>query len=69
MTTELKRELEKLEAVRTRYQQMMDKYREHVRANLFLAEDEENYKKLSGEMHEQLTKIRDLANDETSYDQ
>lgn len=69
MTTELKRELEKLEEVRTRYQQMMDKYREHVRANLFLAEDEEDYKKLSGEMHEQLTKIRDLANDETSYDQ
>lgn len=69
MTTELKRELEKLKEVRTRYQQMMDKYREHVRTNLFLAEDEENYKKLSGEMHEQPIKIRDLANDETSYDQ
>ncbi len=69
MTTELKYEIDKLEEVQTRYQQMIDKYREHVRADLFLAEDEENYKKLSEEMHDQLTKIRDLANEEASYDQ
>jgi len=69
MATELKYELDKLEEVQTRYQQMMDKYREHVRADLFLAEDEENYKKLSEELHEQLTKIRTLASEKTSYDQ
>lgn len=69
MEEKLEYEIQKLNEIQARYHQVLDIYRGHIRENIFSAEDEEAYQKVSKEWHEQLTKIRDLANDETSYDQ
>nr|DAN92636.1 MAG TPA: hypothetical protein [Caudoviricetes sp.] len=69
MEEKLEYEIQKLNEIQARYHQVLDIYRGHIREDIFSAEDEEAYQKVSKEWHEQLTKIRDLANDETSYDQ
>lgn len=61
MDEKLQYEIQKLNEIQARYHQVLDIYRGHIREDIFSAEDEEAYQKVSKEWHEQMRKIRKYA--------
>ena len=61
MEEKLEYEIQKLNEIQARYHQVLDIYRGHIREDIFSAEDEEAYQKVSKEWHEQMRKIRNYA--------
>lgn len=61
MEEKLEYEIQKLNEIQARYHQVLDIYRGHIREDIFSAEDEEAYQKVSKEWHEQMRKIRKYA--------